>query len=203
MTRAGQAARLCGVVLALAAVAAGAAEPKPSASPPPSRELVRRGTVVMKNLETGNFAAILDEMQHPPDSTKQENAGDRRMISVALQFLASRFGKLESYEVSAEAVECFWVKIGMGSLEYWEKLPASQRGGGIAFASRHAKVQSAMIRITESFGDGPGWIRTLEFGIPAKIPGAKGQIEQMAREMVSRMDSATRMPKSAPAPAPH
>jgi hypothetical protein len=194
---------VCSVAVALAAFAAAAQEPKEAPKRPPNPRLVQRGTYVMENLKSGNFSAILDQMQHPPTYTKEELAEDRRAISVALQFLSSGFGRLESYALSAEPVESYSVSLAMGPPEYWAQIPETELGSGITFTSRHAKVGSAIVRITEAYTESEGWIRSLEFGIPATVPGARDRMTRLAREMVSRMESATRKPKpKTPPPQP-
>jgi len=202
--RAGRVARGCLAAASLAAFATAAAEPQAAPKRPPSRQLIARGTFVMESLKSGTFAPILDQMQHPPTYTKEELAEDRRAVSVALQFLSSRFGKLESYELLPEPVEAYSVSIAMGPPEYWSQVPKTELGPGIAFASRHAKIGSVTVRITDAYTESDGWIYSLEFGIPTTVPGASDRITQIARDMVTRMDSAIRKPKpkSSPAPAP-
>ena len=135
-------------------------------------------------------------MHHPPEYTEAENADDRRAISVAFQFLSSRFGKLESYELAQEPVDCVCVSLAHGGGRVLvEDRRRRDRGAAVAFASRHAKIHAAIVRITET-NRGGGWIRSIEFGLPATVPGAKDQVTRMARDMVSRMKAATRKPKS-------
>jgi hypothetical protein len=190
----------CLAALWLVAFAA-AAQPQGPPKPPPSPLLIERGTSVMANLKSGSFSPILDQMQHPPTYTEEEISDDRRAISIALQFLSSRFGKLESYELTQESVQCYWVSISMAPDDYWSQVAATELGAGVAFASRHAKLGSSVVRIMDSYSEGSGWIRSLDFGIPAATPGAKDIATRTARDMVSRMQAATRKPKP-PAPPP-
>jgi hypothetical protein len=188
---------LCAALLA--AFTAAAAEPKAVQAPGPQQ--IARATLVMQNLQIGNFSPILDQMHYPPEYTEAENTDDRRAISVAFQFLSTRFGKLESFELAQEPVDCVCVSLSMGSDEYWSQPDGTARGAGVAFASRHAKVHAVIVRITET-NLGRGWIRSIEFGVPATVPGAKDQVTRIARDMVSRMQAVTRKPKSSNAPAP-
>ena len=192
----------CLAAIWLAALAAAAAESQDVPRPPPSPLLIQRGASVMENLKSGSFSPILDQMQYPRTFTEEERADDRRTISVALQFLSSRFGKLESYELSLEPIDCYWVSISMGPDGFWSQVPATELGGGVAFATRHAKIASSVVRIMDSYLEGGGWIGSLSFGIPASVPGAKDLITRTARDMVSRMESATRKPKPKAPPAP-
>lgn len=155
----------------------------------------------MQYFEAGVFSAILDQMHHPPQDSETAVADDRRAISVALQFLATRFGRLESYELAQAPVDCFCVSLAMGRPEYWSGLPESDRGDVVTFATRHAKIQSSIVRLTETRAGG-GWIRSIEIGVPTTVPEAKDQIANIARAMAERMDAATRKPKSANPPSP-
>src|SRR5262249_46331861 len=112
-----------------------------------------------------------------------------------------RFGKLESFELSKEPVECVCVALAMGPDEYWAKVDQTDRGPSVAFATRHAKMHDAIVRITETTA-GKGWIRSIEFGLPPTVRGANDQVTRIAHEMVSRMQAVTRKPKGASAPAP-
>lgn len=186
----------------LAAFAAAAEEPKPAAvETVSSRLLIARATGLMQNLQAGKFSSILDEMHHPPQDTKEVITEDRRALSVALQYLATRFGKLESYELAQAPVECVCVSLAMGPDEYWSQLPESDRGGVVTFTSRHAKIQSAIVRLTET-RTGGGWLRSIEFGVPTTVPGAEDQLTRIVRDMIGRMEAVTRKPKSSKPPAP-
>ena len=189
----------CSLAAWLAVVAAGAEEPK--APPAPGPQLIARGTFVMKSLAVGDFSPILDQMHHPPGNDEGENTDDRRAISVAFQFLSTRFGALEGYELAQGPVDCICVSLAMGGDEYWAKDAETDRGASVAFTTRHAKIHAGIVRITDT-NRGQGWMRSIEFGIPSTVPGAKDQMTRIAREMVSRMDAVTRKPKGASAPAP-
>lgn len=191
----------CLCAAGLVVLAASAQEPKAVPASRPGRQLIARGTAVMASLESGVFSPILDQMHHPPGYADTEIAEDRRAISAALQFLSARFGKLESYELRSEPVECLCISLAMGPDEYWAQVPESDRGGAVAFTSRYAKMQSAIVRITET-NRGGGWIRSLEFGVPPTLPGAKDQITRITRDMISRMQAVTRKPKSSTPPEP-
>lgn len=192
-----------GCWIAAAAFAAAAEEPKQAlAQTAAGRLLIARATVVLQNLQAGRFSPVLDEMHHPPQETEAVLTDDRRALSVALQYLVSRFGKLESYELVQEPVECACLALAMAADAYWSKLPESDRGGAVTFATRHAKIESGIVRITET-KTGGGWLRSIEFGVPATTPGATDQLTRIARGMVERMQAVTRKPKpKAPPPQP-
>ncbi|HXK23470.1 MAG TPA: hypothetical protein VMS55_12420 [Myxococcota bacterium] len=189
----------CLLSAGLAAFAAAAEEP--AAPKAPSPQQVARGTLVMKNLEIGSYSPILDQMHHPATDTEAENAEDRRAISVAFQFLSTRFGKLEGFELAQGPVDCVCVSLGMGPDEYWAKDAETDRGAAVAFTTRYSKIHAGIVRITET-NRGRGWIRSIEFGVPPTVPGAKEQVTRITREMIARMQSVTRKPKSGSAPAP-
>jgi hypothetical protein len=189
----------CTLAVWLAALAAAAEEPKTPSAPGP--QLIARGNFVMKHLEVGDFSPILDQMHHPSHYTESENADDRRAISVAFQFLSTRFGKLEGYEIAQGPVDCVCVSLAMGPDEYWAKDAETDHGAAVAFTTRNAKIHAGIVRIIDT-NRGQGWMRSIEFGIPSTVPGATDQMTRIAREMVSRMDAVTRKPKGTNAPAP-
>jgi len=189
----------CTLAAWLAALAAAAEAPK--APPAPGPQLIARGTFVMKSLEVGDFSPILDQMHYPSQYTESEHADDRRAVAVAFQFLSTRFGKLEGYELAEGPVDCVCVSLAMGPDEYWAKDADTDHGAAVAFTTRHAKIHGGIVRITET-NRGQGWMRSIEFGISPTVPGAKDQMTRIAREMVSRMDAVTRKPKGTSAPAP-
>ncbi|HEX5066759.1 MAG TPA: hypothetical protein VFY49_11645 [Myxococcota bacterium] len=189
----------CTIAVWLLAVAAAAEEPK--APPAPSPQLIARGTFVMRSLESGDFSTILDQMHHPTGNDEGENIDDRRAISVAFQFLSTRFGALEGYELAQGPVDCMCVSLAMGTEEYWAKDAETDHGAAVAFTTRHAKISAGIVRITQT-NRGQGWMRSIEFGVPATAPGAKDQMTRIAREMFSRMQAVTRKPKGTNTPAP-